>query len=319
MTSCWRFRRLPRGAYVFADLERLDADQTRRVSARIKALRKACPDCRMLNLPDRIGSRLDIMRRLAEAGINDFRMLPLTTPPETFRYPVFLRRLDDHEGPVSGLLDTPAALQAAIDALDPADRQAGRLAITEYVDARNEQGLHEKRSCTRVGDQMFLSALDFSRGWVCKGEYDDPDTVLAPEREWQALVRAYADEPALRAAFDAAHIQYGRADYAVVNGRPQIFEINTNPWLEPPERVPGPARAGAEHIVASWLDAVGQVAGPASATIDWVEVAQASGRASGRSGRRLSRRTLARSVLRRLNQLHNETGAMRWLRRFRLV
>ena len=134
------FRRLPRSAYIFADLERLDAEETRRVADRIEALRQACPECRMLNLPDRIGSRLDIMRRLHEAGINDFRMLPITTPPETFRYPVFLRRLDDHEGPVSDLLDTPAALQAAIAALDPDDRQGGRLAITEYVDARNETG-----------------------------------------------------------------------------------------------------------------------------------------------------------------------------------
>lgn len=310
------FPRLPRSTYILGDLERLHAAEMQRVTTRIKALRQACPDCKILNLPDRVGTRLDIMRRLHESGINDFRMLPATTAPEVFRYPVFLRRLDDHAGPISDLLDTPGALRAAIAALDPADRHSDQLVVTEYVDARNHLGLHEKRSYTRVGDRFFLSALDQSRGWVCKGEYADPDTVPDPERELAALQGAEADGPALQAAFDAAHIQYGRADYALVNGRPQIFEINTNPWLEPPERVPAIARAGAEHIVATWLDALAQLADTAPASPGpWLPVPQATGR--GLHG--LSRRKLARSILRRAHQLHNETSAMRWLRRFRLI
>lgn len=310
------FPRLPRSTYVFADLERLDADDMQRVMARITALRQVCPDCEMLNLPDRVGTRLDIMRRLHEAGINDFRMLPVTTAPEVFRYPVFLRRLDDHAGPTSDLLDTPEALRAALAALDPADRDSDQLVITEYVDARNHLGLHEKRSYTRVGDRFFLSALDQSRGWVCKGEYGDPDTVPAPERELLAFLEDKSDRPVLQAAFEAAHIQYGRADYALVGGRPQIFEINTNPWLEPPERVPAIARAGAEHIVTAWLDALEHLADKSPAKPGpWLQVPLATG--TGLRG--LSRRKLARSVLRRAHQLHNETNAMRWLRRFRLI
>jgi len=39
----------------------------------------------------------------------------------------------------------------------------------------------------------------------------------------------HADE--LKRAFEIAGIDYGRADYGIVNGRPQIYEINTNPHL----------------------------------------------------------------------------------------
>lgn len=307
--------RLPRSIYVFADLERLTAAEMRLVMRRIEALRQVCPECGMLNLPDRVGSRLDIMRRLHEAGVNDFRMLPITTPAEEFRYPVFLRRLDDHEGPRSELLATPQALRDAIAALDPADRQGEHFAVTEYVDARNELGLHEKRSYMRVHDRLFPSALDQSQAWVCKGEYSDSNTRPAPEKEL-AFLQGEEDMEALRAAFDAANIQYGRADYAVVGGRPQIFEINTNPWLEPPEQVPGAARRGAEHIIHAWIDALAQLADKApTSSVTWLEVPQATSQA----GRRLSRRSMAHSLLCKVHQLHNETQAMRWLRRVKLI
>ncbi|CAM3343243.1 hypothetical protein PANO111632_15340 [Paracoccus nototheniae] len=308
-------RRLPRSAYIIVDLERLSVEDARRVDARLDALVRACPDCLVLNLPSRIGTRQDIMRRLHEGGINDFRMMPITADPGMVRYPVFLRRDDDHEGPKSDLLETPQALRDAIAALDPRDRQLGRFVITEYVDARNVNGLHEKRSYTRVGDRLFPSAMDQSRGWVCKGEYSDPATVSDPVREL-AFFNENADNATLRKAFDLAGIDYGRADYAVIGGRPQIFEINTNPWIEPPERVPAISRRGAEHIVAAWLSALEHLAAQA-ATQDpaWIEVAEASGKLP----RRLSRRDVVHAALRGLGKLHYETRAMRVLRRLRLL
>jgi len=36
-------------------------------------------------------------------------------------------------------------------------------------------------------------------------------------------------------AFDLAGIEYGRADHATVQGRPVIYEINTNPTIGGPE------------------------------------------------------------------------------------
>ena len=38
--------------------------------------------------------------------------------------------------------------------------------------------------------------------------------------------------PELRKVFDLAGIEYGRADFGLVGGRPQIYEINTNPNMK---------------------------------------------------------------------------------------
>ncbi len=35
----------------------------------------------------------------------------------------------------------------------------------------------------------------------------------------------------LRRVFDLAHIRFGRIDYGVLNGVPQVWEINTNPTM----------------------------------------------------------------------------------------
>jgi hypothetical protein len=37
--------------------------------------------------------------------------------------------------------------------------------------------------------------------------------------------------PHLREVLRQAYVQFGRIDYGVVGGRPQIYEINTNPTL----------------------------------------------------------------------------------------
>jgi len=36
-------------------------------------------------------------------------------------------------------------------------------------------------------------------------------------------------EPEVRRAFEMSNIEYGRVDYGIVDGKPQFYEINTNP------------------------------------------------------------------------------------------
>ncbi len=50
------------------------------------------------------------------------------------------------------------------------------------------------------------------------------------EEEQQAVItNRFADD--LTPAFKIGHIDYGRADHAVVNGKTVTYEINTNPYL----------------------------------------------------------------------------------------
>ena len=303
---------LPRATYLFLDIERLTPERLISVPKRIAQLERAMPGIRIVNRPDRIVDRLTIMRRLFEAGINDFRVLPVTHPPEDLRYPVFLRGMQDHEGPRSTLMATPEELTRAVAELPSPDG----FAITEYIDARNAEGLHEKRSYMRIADQLFPAARDVSRNWVCKGEYSNPEGVPQPDIEL-AFLNGTEDREALRHAFEVTGIEYGRADYAVVDGHPQLFEINTNPWVEPPEGVPAWARRSAQTIVSGWLGAITALDSASGIDrLEWVPVPGATATAV-RPG--FQRRNTVHALLRRLGQLHRETGVMRRLRRMRLL
>ena len=303
---------LPRATYLFLDIERLTPERLVTVPRRIAQLEKAMPGIRIVNRPERIVDRMTIMRRLTEAGINDFRVLPVTHPPEDLRYPVFLRGMQDHEGPRSTLIGTPAELTRAVAELPEPEG----FAITEYIDARNAEGLHEKRSYMRIGAALFPAARDVSRNWVCKGEYSNPEGVAQPEIEL-AFLTGTEDRDALERAFAATGIEYGRADYAIVDGKPQLFEINTNPWVEPPEGVPAWARRSAQTIVTGWLEAI--TALDAQSGIDRLEWVPVPGAMANSARPGFQRRNTVHTLLRRLGQLHRETGVMRRLRRMRLL
>jgi hypothetical protein len=55
-------------------------------------------------------------------------------------------------------------------------------------------------------------------------------------------------EASLREIFRLARIEYGRMDYALLGGRLQVWEINTNPTIATPGSEMGP-RAAAKRLV----------------------------------------------------------------------
>lgn len=306
------FARLPLGDYIFVDLERLSPAAIEAAAGRLAALRRAAERAgaagpKVLNAPVPALERLAVMNALTAAGVNDFRVIPADRLPSDLRYPVFLRRLDDHDGPITDLLPDPPALEAALSGLGG---NRGALAVTEYVDARDALGRHQKFSYFRIGDRFFPAARDLSASWVCKGLVEDAATIREPEAEL-AFLAGDAHEALMRPAFDAAGIGYGRADYVVIDGRAQVFEINTNPYLDPPDFLPPEFRGYAEQLMGRWSEALAAFSAPDAAAPRWIAVEGAlPGQAAGRHGaRRVFRAALARAGL-----LHRETGVMRALR-----
>ena len=53
------------------------------------------------------------------------------------------------------------------------------------------------------------------------------------DAKWE-YVRTNPHEKEIMHAFEAAHIEYGRCDYAICNGRIEFWEINTNPSFAGP-------------------------------------------------------------------------------------
>lgn len=216
-----------RGTYVFADLERLTDAQLVIVRDYADQLQRQHPAARVLNHPQHVLRRRSLLETLHAAGINSFRAFPILGLPADIRYPVFLRKEREHEGPASQLVGDIHALRLEALRIAIAGIRLDQILGVEYCETRSPDGCYRKYSAFRIGDRIIAAHIVFSRHWVAKdGGSTDPQMV-----EEAAFMRDNPHESWLRNIFDLAHIEYGRIDYSLLDGRPQIWEINTNPIL----------------------------------------------------------------------------------------
>jgi hypothetical protein len=217
---------LPRATYVFTDLDRIPLYWLR-VCARIwRDLRDA--GMRVLNDPARVLTRYGLLRRLHNAGFNGFNAYRVEDEAMPARWPVFLRCEGDHLGPVSELIHSPDALPRAIDDAVAAGLPLASLLVVEYAAEETRPGLFRKYGCFRVGAARFAHTCVDDATWAAKFGRRD----LTPPELYEEEHRIVRDDPygaAVAPAFAIAGIDYGRVDFGLVGGRPQVYEINTNP------------------------------------------------------------------------------------------
>ena len=219
------------GTYIFGDVERLTAVQAETAAQIWQKLADAGPAVRLLNHPTRSMRRYELLRTLYERGINTFNVYNVAEQRLPTRFPVFIRREDDHEGNISELIHSPAALNTALADLNTQGLMREDKLIVELCDTADADGIIRKYGTFIMGDQILPGHLYFSKHWMIKATSDlNP---LPPEL--QAEVHTYLDtnphEQELREICRIANIQYGRVDYGIKDGKLQIWEINTNPSM----------------------------------------------------------------------------------------
>jgi hypothetical protein len=216
---------VPRGTYVFSDLERLSPAQTALAGEVWNQLAAAGEGIRLLNDPSRVASRVTLLQRLHEAGRNQFGVYRATQRGADPRFPVFVRHAREHEGSFTGLLRDQAEVDHAILRLLWSGVEADDILIVEFCDTSSD-GIFRKYSAFRVGDRIVPRHVIFSTKWVLKV----PDLLDASKiEEERAYLESNPHEQELRDLFDFARIDYGRMDYGVLGGRIQVWEINSNP------------------------------------------------------------------------------------------
>lgn len=246
----WR-RGIPPGAYVFADLERLTDTERAEAAALRERLIAAGPGYRVLNDPLRSCRRYELLQALAARGWNPFRAIRSTEPLDGLRFPVFLRVGSAHEGNLTPLLRDPGELAAALARvrrerrLDPED-----LLVVEFTETVGADGLYRKLSAARVGDRVFPRHVFFSRDWVLK--YPD---IVEPAfvAEEIAYIERFPHAERVREIFELAGVEFGRIDYAVVDGGVVTWEINTNATLSAAPSQIAPARRALQRMLADQL------------------------------------------------------------------
>ena len=220
--------RLEPGTYLFADLESLTPAALEIARQTCARLRAAPSGFRVVNRPDRVLYRYELLEKLCEAGVNEFRAYRAEDAPRLARFPVFVRRRDDHLGPRTPLLHDAGALARALRFLRLQGHRPGDLLVVEFCDTRGEDGLYRKYAAFIVGERILPRHLLFGSDWVLK----QPD-LRSPEleRESAAYLAGNPHEESLREIARLAGIEYGRVDYGLRGGRLQVWEINTQPTV----------------------------------------------------------------------------------------
>lgn len=247
----FRARTLAHGTYIFSDLDRLGFWELELASRLYRVLERA--GCRVLNDPARVRQRLSLLRELQHRGINRFGAWQADESARPWRYPVFLRTQSAHRGTLSELLNDAAELDEAIAAALARGVPMRELIVVEYCAQPVREGLFRKLAAFRVGDRMVCTLCVHESHWAAKyGELGVADQALYDDEYDIVASNRYGD--ALRPAFEAAGIEYGRADFALVDGLPQVYEINSNPMLHRAEDHPFPIRLKTDALFFTRLE-----------------------------------------------------------------
>ena len=238
---------LPKATYVFTDfdtLNTLDLTDAARLFRRLKE-----EGCRVLNDPARVSTRFALLRQLHESGLNPINAYLAAEGSKQWRFPVFIRMADGHDGPLSDLIWDQPELDLAIEAAVVAGFPRSTILIVEYAAQTIRSGVFRKSSVYRIGDHFVSDIWWYGTSWAVKGDRDG----LADQELYDEELKMMHDNSyvgAVEAAFALANIEYGRLDFGLVDGSACVYEINTNPTLFGPRSHPIPERV--ESLKLRW-------------------------------------------------------------------
>ncbi|HET9061743.1 MAG TPA: hypothetical protein VFO62_00505 [Candidatus Binatia bacterium] len=266
----FRSRRLPLVSHIFTDLERLDPESLEDAGYIWRALEKAKPSPRRLNHPLYGRRRYDLLRQLHEAGRNDFDVYRATEGRKPKRFPVFIRVEDDHAGPESDLLQNQAELDAALNSLLKEGKCLESRLIVEFCAKPGDDGVYRKYGVFYVDGAVIPRHIFGSAHWMVKGGSSFVDEGLAQEEARFLAENPHAKE--VRDVFRLARLDYGRIDYGFVDGRMQVYEINSNPTIF--TNGPWPKTAKKEQFAQALTQAYLRVEESTSQTdkVRWIEM-----------------------------------------------
>ncbi len=233
----WEQTSFAPGTYIFADLEWLAGSGLEATVGLWKRLSELDGEVTLLNDPSRALRRFELLRDLHTRGINRFNAYRVPASLESWaplalRYPVFLRCERAHVGNMSDLLFSWREVLEAV----PAARASGtygadELLVVEWCDTSDAKGVFRKYGAFVIGETIVARHLVCSRDWVVKDfELLDEDVLY----EARAYIAKNPHADFLREVARDAAIQWGRFDYSLRDGEPQIWEVNTNPTIIAP-------------------------------------------------------------------------------------
>jgi hypothetical protein len=233
---------VPLGSYIFVAIDQLLPTEMEIAVQCCEQLSRACPDITLINRPTEVLLRYDLLQACFDLKRNEFRVRRASEFARCQEFPVFLRCDRDHNGSITGLLHTRVELVRAVARSLCKGYRLRDLIIVEYCDTVDPSGLFRKYSAFAVGGRILPHSVFHSTNWITKSHGRQLDAEKACED--LAYVQSNPHARWLREMFDLAKVGYGRIDYGLKNGKPQVWEINTNPTIV---RVFGPGNLTEEQ------------------------------------------------------------------------
>jgi hypothetical protein len=223
----FRTRTLARGAWIFTSLDALSDAELRMVHYLQTAARSA--GLPVLNSAREALCRYRLLQLLHRAGLNSFQAHRADGPLAAVRFPVFVRLAGEHNGSLTPLLYNRAELLSAMGYLWMRGLPRRHLLVVEFCETAGADGLYRKYSIFRIGNTCVPRYLHIGPHWMTKSGTRHVEERLVLEEI--AYLRENPHAAWASQVFEMAHIEYGRLDYGVREGRPQAWEINFTPFL----------------------------------------------------------------------------------------
>ncbi len=219
----------PGDVVIWTDLDRLSAVEAAKATELRDRIATSGDGVMQLNHPTRSAGRFKLLRDLHLRGVNAFNVYRFDEATPDMAFPVFIRKERGTSRHPPDLLDDWPAVQASMADHLKRGGDTGDLMIIEFSAKPGTDGRFRMYSIFRFGDDVFPQGCEFSEGWFVK--FDPRIGDEATRREDQEYRKSNPHAEIVRPLFEAAEIEFGRMDYGIVDGRIQVFEINTNPTL----------------------------------------------------------------------------------------
>jgi hypothetical protein len=227
---------LPLGSYVFLAIDQMSPTEKEIAAQCWERLSQVRSDITLINHPLEVLLRYDLLRSCYESKRNSFRVRRASDFLGRLEFPVFLRRENDHQASHTGLLRSRSELARAIAKSIARGYRLRDLIVVEYLDTIDDTGTFRKYSSFLVGNRILPHTVMHSANWITKSHGRLINAATASEELDYVQKNPHAEW--LRETFALANIAYGRIDYGLREGKPQVWEINTNPTIVRPPSSP---------------------------------------------------------------------------------
>ena len=236
----FRRKTLPLTTYILTDFDRLSSTELEAAAAvRARLIDAGAP---VLNDPRHYRPRPQMLHHLRQAGLNPLHAWEPAAGQWPDRYPVLLRTIAAHRGPIGDLIHNRQQAQRRLERAIENGHPISNLTFIEFAGEDIPGQGFRKYAAFRIGGRIIRANTVTDAGWIAKqGQVGlTSDAFYAQEREETVQ---YPREAHMRAIFDALGHDFGRIDYGLIGGKPVIYEINSNPQMHVRLDHPNPDRS----------------------------------------------------------------------------